>query len=208
MITGISVNSHDLNKFAMGTLIAILGLIGFNILSEEIFHQAPLEANAYPIDTSAVAAASVADVTLEEGPSIAELLQTADIEKGMSVFRKCAACHTVASGDRNKIGPNLWNVVGRDVATNETFGYSDAMLAQEGGWSFDLLNRYLTKPKDAIPGNKMVFAGLKKGSDRANVILYLRSLSDAPMELPTIAAVEEAVEEVMEEAAQAAPEAM
>ena len=194
------MNSHDLNKFVMGTLMAILGLIGFNILSEEIFHQAPLEANAYPIDTSAVAAASVADVAVKEEPSIAELLQTADIEKGMSVFRKCASCHTVASGDRNKIGPNLWNIVGRDVATNQTFGYSDALLAQDGGWSFDLLNRYLTKPRDAIPGNKMIFAGLKKGSDRANVILYLRSLSEAPMKLPTIAAVEEAVE--------AAPEAM
>lgn len=202
------MNSHDLNKFAMGTLMAILGVIGFNLLSESIFHQAPLEANAYPIDTSAVASASVADVAVEEGPSIAELLQTADIEKGMSVFRKCAACHTTENGGANKIGPNLWNVVGRDVATNGTFNYSDAMLAQEGGWSFDLLNRYLTKPKDAIPGNKMVFAGLKKGSDRANVMMYLRSLSDAPMELPTMAAVEEAVEEVMEEATEAVPEAM
>lgn len=202
------MNSHDLNKFAMGTLIAILGIIGFNILSEEIFHQAPLEANAYPIDTSAVASASVADVAVVAGPSIAELLQTADIEKGMSVFRKCAACHTTASGDRNKIGPNLWGVVGKDVATNGTFGYSDAMLAQEGGWSFELLNRYLTKPKDAIPGNKMVFAGLKKDSDRANVILYLRSLADAPMELPTFAAVEEVVEEAVDAAVEAAPEAM
>lgn len=202
------MNSHDLNKFAMGTLIAVLGVIGFNLLSEEIFHQAPLEANAYPIDTSAVASASVADVAVEEGPSIAELLQTADMEKGMSVFRKCAACHTTASGDRNKIGPNLWNIVGRDVATNDTFGYSDAMLAQEGGWSFDLLDRYLTKPKDAIPGNKMVFAGLKKGSDRASVILYLRSLSEAPMELPTMAALEDVVEEDIDAATEAAPEAM
>lgn len=192
----------------MGTLIAVLGVIGFNLLSEEIFHQAPLEANAYPIDTSAVASASVADVAVEEGPSIAELLQTADMEKGMSVFRKCAACHTTASGDRNKIGPNLWNIVGRDVATNDTFGYSDAMLAQEGGWSFDLLDRYLTKPKDAIPGNKMVFAGLKKGSDRASVILYLRSLSEAPMELPTMAALEDVVEEDIDAATEAAPEAM
>ena len=192
----------------MGTLIAVLGVIGFNLLSEEIFHQAPLEANAYPIDTSAVASASVADVAVEEGPSIAELLQTADMEKGMSVFRKCAACHTTASGDRNKIGPNLWNIVGRDIATNDTFGYSDAMLAQEGGWSFDLLDRYLTKPKDAIPGNKMVFAGLKKGSDRASVILYLRSLSEAPMELPTMAAVEDVVEEDIDAATEAAPEAM
>jgi cytochrome c len=190
------VNSHDLNKLAMGFLIAILGLMGFNMLSEEIFHQAPLTANAYPIDTSAVASASVADVAVEAGPSIEELLQTASIDKGMSVFKKCAACHTPESGGRNKIGPNLWGVVGNDVATNSDFGYSDAMLAQEGGWSYELLNKYLTKPKDAIPGNKMVFVGLKKDSDRASVILYLRSLSDAPIDLPTVAVVEEAVDAV------------
>ena len=190
------MNSHDLNKLAMGFLIAILGLMGFNMLSEEIFHQAPLTANAYPIDTSAVASASVADVAVEAGPSIEELLQTASIDKGMSVFKKCAACHTPESGGRNKIGPNLWGVVGNDVATNSDFGYSDAMLAQEGGWSYELLNKYLTKPKDAIPGNKMVFVGLKKDSDRASVILYLRSLSDAPIDLPTVAVVEEAVDAV------------
>ncbi|MDG1996728.1 MAG: cytochrome c family protein [Emcibacteraceae bacterium] len=202
------MNSQDFNKFAMGFLIAILGMIGFNILSEEVFHQAPLTANAYPIDTSAVASASVADVAVVAGPSIEELLQTASIEKGMSVFKKCAACHTTASGDRNKIGPNLYGIVGKDVATHSDFGYSDAMLAQEGGWSFDLLDRYLTKPKDAIPGNKMVFVGLKKGSDRASVILYLRSLSDAPVELPAYVAVEETVEEVVEGAVEAATDAM
>ena len=202
------MNSQDLNKLAMGFLIAILGMIGFNILSEEVFHQAPLTANAYPIDTSAVASASVADVAVVAGPSIEELLQTASMEKGMSVFKKCAACHTPESGGRNKIGPNLYGVVGKDVATHADFRYSDAMLAQEGGWSYELLNKYLTKPKEAIPGNKMVFVGLKKDSDRASVILYLRSLSDAPLELPAFVAVEETVEEVVEATDEAATDAM
>ena len=198
------MNSQDLNKAAMGFLIFLLVAIGFGNLSETIFHQEPMVANAYPIDVSAVASASVADVAVEEGPSIAELMQTASIDKGISVFKKCAACHTTENGGANKIGPNLWNVVGKDVATTGGFGYSDAMLAQEGNWDYELLNRYLTKPKDAIPGNKMVFVGLKKGSDRASVIMYLRSLSDSPIELPTVAA----VEEVVEEAVEAAPEAM
>lgn len=195
------MNSHDLNKFAMGILIAMLGVIGFNLLAENVFHQDPLTANAYPIDTSAVASASVADVAVDAGPSIAELMQTADAEKGANVFKKCAACHTTENGGANKIGPNLWNVVGNDVGAKGSFAYSDAVMAVEGGWTFELLNRYLTKPKDAIPGNKMVFAGLKKGSDRANVIMYLRSFSDAPVELPTVAEAAEAVEA-------AAPEAM
>jgi hypothetical protein len=108
----------------------------------------------------------------------------------------------------NKIGPNLYGVVGKDVATHADFRYSDAMLAQEGGWSYELLNKYLTKPKEAIPGNKMVFVGLKKDSDRASVILYLRSLSDAPLELPAFVAVEETVEEVVEATDEAATDAM
>ncbi len=203
------MNSHDLNKAAMGVLIFLLVAIGFGNLSETIFHQEPLAANAYPIDVSAVASASVANVAEEvAGPPIAELLQTASVEKGMSSFKKCTACHTVENGGANRIGPNLWNIVGRDIAVGADFSYSDAMLGEEGNWDFEKLNDYLLKPRDAIPGNKMVFVGLKRDSERADVIMYLRSLSDAPVELPTVAVVEEAVEEVMEDAAEAAPEAM
>ncbi len=202
------MNSHDLNKAAMGFLIFLLVAIGFGNLTEVIFHQEALEANAYPIDTASVASATVADVAMEEGPSIAELLQTASVEKGESVFKKCAACHTPDNGGANKIGPNLWNIVGREVASKGDFSYSDAMAEHGGNWDYELLNRYLTKPKDEIPGNKMVFVGLKKDSDRASVIMYLRSLSDTPMELPTVASAEEAVDEAAEEVMEAAPEPM
>ncbi|MBT5073058.1 MAG: cytochrome c family protein [Kordiimonadaceae bacterium] len=191
------MNSHDFNKAAMGVLMFLLLAIGLHNLTEAVFHQEAMAANAFPIDVSAVASASVADVAMEVGPTIEELMQTANIDKGMTVFKKCAACHTPESGGRAKIGPNLWNVLGGDIATNGDFGYSNAMLAQEGNWTYEFLNTYLTKPKDAIPKNKMVFAGLKKGSDRASVILYLRSLSDAPIDLPVVATVE-AVEAVVE----------
>lgn len=192
------MNSHDLNKAAMGFLMFLLLAIGLSNLTEVVFHQDPMAANAYPIDTSAVASASVADVAVIAGPSIAELMQTANIEKGMSVFKKCAACHTPDNGGRAKIGPNLWGVVGSDIAIKDGFSYSKAMLAQEGGWSYEMLDTYLTKPRDAIPGNKMVFVGLKKGSDRASVILYLRSLSDAPLDMPVMAEAEAVVEEAVE----------
>ena len=198
------MNSHDFNKLAMGLLIALLGAIGLNLLSEEVFHQEAI-ANAYPIDTSMLASASVSEIVEEEGPSIQELMQTADASKGEAVFKKCAACHTTENGGAARIGPNLWNIVGKDVATSDGFSYSDAMLSQEGNWNYELLNRYLTRPKDAIPGNKMTFVGLKRDSDRANVIMYLRSFSDTPLELPTVAAAEEAAEETVEEAA---PETM
>ena len=189
------MNSHDFNKVVMGILMFLLLTIGLHNLTEAVFHQDPMAANAFPIDISAVASASVADVAMDAGPSIEELLQMASIEKGRSVFRKCAACHTPESGGRAKIGPNLWGVLGKDIATSGEFGYSDAMLAQEGDWTYKFLNTYLTKPKDAIPKNKMVFVGLKKGSDRASVILYLRSLSNTPMDLPVVEDEEEVIEE-------------
>jgi len=191
------VNSHDFNKAAMGILMFMLLAIGVSNLTEVVFEQEPLEANAYPIDTASVASASSADLATEKGPSIAELLQTASVEKGESVFKKCAACHTPENGGANKIGPNLWNVVGRNVASKADYDYSSAMHEHGGTWSYEALNQYLTSPKDYVPKNKMAFAGVKKDTDRASVILYLRSLSDTPHELPTV--------EVAEAPAEAAP---
>ena len=108
----------------MGIIMFLLLVIGASNLKEVIFHQDALVANAYPIDTSSIASASVADVVVDMGPSIAELMQTASLDKGASVFRKCAACHTRDNGGSAKIGPNLWGIVGKDVATSEGFGYS------------------------------------------------------------------------------------
>lgn len=194
----------------MGILMFTLLVIGLHNLSEVVFHQDPMAANAYPIEVASVAAASVSDVEMVALPTIGELLQTASIEKGMSVFKKCAACHTPDNGGKAKIGPNLWNVVGKDIATTDGFGYSNAMIAQEGNWSYEFLNTYLTKPKDVIPKNKMVFVGLKKPNDRASVILYLRSLSDAPLALPVLEVEEviEVVEEITAEAVETVEEAL
>lgn len=110
-------------------------------------------------------------------PDFAALLAAADLEKGAKVFAKCKACHKLESG-ANATGPYLVGIVGRDVAVADGFKYSDAMKELGGQWTPDLLNEFLTKPKDLVPGNKMTFSGLKKIDQRANLIAYLATISE------------------------------
>ena len=126
-----------------------------------------------------------AAVPAAAGSALAALLAQAKPEDGIKVFRKCSACHTVDAGAPNRTGPNLYNTVGRPVAGHAGFTYSDAMKSHGGAWTFEALDAYLENPKDAVPGNKMSFIGLKKPTDRAAVIAYLNSKSDNPLPLPT-----------------------
>ncbi|MBK8907507.1 MAG: c-type cytochrome [Rhodospirillales bacterium] len=120
----------------------------------------------------------------EGGNGLAALLASGDAGAGEKVFRKCKACHTIEKDGGNRVGPNLWNVVGRDIAAAEGFSYSDSLSSLEGEWTYQDLSAYLEDPKGFSPGNKMSFAGLKKPKDRADVILYLREHSDEPPALP------------------------
>ena len=128
---------------------------------------------------------AVADEPEMPAISLAELLADADPAKGQKVFKKCAACHTVDEGGKNKVGPNLWNIVNRPIATHEGFSYSEAMAELEGTWDFERLSAFIADPKDNVPGTKMAFKGVSKDGARANVLAYLRSLSATPAELPT-----------------------
>jgi cytochrome c len=125
-------------------------------------------AGGYPIETTeTVAATETAPVS-----DFATVYAAADAEKGAKVFGKCKACHKVSEGV-NATGPSLYGVVGRDVASISDFGYSGALSGLGGVWSPERLNEFLTGPKAYAPGTKMTFAGLKKETDRANVIAYL-----------------------------------
>ena len=98
--------------------------------------------------------------------------------------KKCAACHTFGKGEPNRVGPNLWGVVGRPKASEAGFNYSAAMKAQKGNWTLDDLDNYLTNPKAMVPGTNMTFAGIPRGKERADLIAYLNAKSDKPVELP------------------------
>ena len=121
---------------------------------------------------------------------IAPLLQKASVEDGKKIATKCQSCHSLEKGGPNKIGPDLWGVVDRPVGKHEGFTYSSAVAAKGGNWTYEELNHFLHAPRDYIQGTKMTFAGLPKESDRADVIAYLRTLSDNPEPMPPAASQE------------------
>ena len=168
------------NTIAGWVLAACGGALGLSIVSGMIFHSEKPEKMGYPIEAPA-------DTGGGEGAAvdvpIASLLATADPAKGAEVFKKCTACHTIAEGAANGLGPNLYATVGEAIATGKGgFAFSDALKAKGGKWDFDSLNAWLTSPRTFASGTKMTFAGLGNAQDRANVIVYLNSMgSNLPL---------------------------
>jgi cytochrome c len=130
-------------------------------------------------------ASGPAEPAAEAVTGLAALLAAADPVAGAKAVKKCGACHSLNQGGKHKIGPNLWDIVGRQVGSGAGYKYSPALKDKSGEtWSYDNLDAFLAKPKDWAPGTKMVFAGIKKPGQRAALIAHLRGLSDNPAALP------------------------
>jgi cytochrome c len=183
------MDSFEFNKIAgavLGTAVFIM-LAGW--LTETIFHT---EAPETPVYLASLATEEGGDQGMAGGEpqpeeSIAMLMASADAGKGESVAKKCAACHTFEQGGANKVGPNLWNIVNKPIASVDGFSYSDSMTEFGAGgkvWDYETLDHFIAKPKDLVSGTKMTFGGMSKGTDRADLIAYLRTLSDSPAPLP------------------------
>ncbi len=149
--------------------------------AEEIYHTGPKghggdhAQQAYVIEVEG--GDDHGNAAVEEGPSLEELLATADVAKGAKVFSKCKACHKVEDG-ANGTGPHLYGVVGRAVDSVDGYKYSGSLLDAADVWSPENLDGFVTNPKSFAPGTKMSFSGLKKATDRANLIAYLDSLDN------------------------------
>ncbi len=137
---------------------------------------------------AATQVATSQEATDEAAPTLASRLANADIEAGEKVAKKCIACHSLKPDLKLMVGPPLYNIVGQPLAHTEGYKYSDIMveLAGQGKvWTFENLDEFIKKPKDFAPKTKMTYSGIKSDEDRANLLLYLRSLSDNPVPLPS-----------------------
>ena len=174
-----------LEKFAAAVLASLWLVWGSHTLGEALVRVDESLVNAALVApaTEESKAAETTGGTADEEDALA-MLASADADRGKQVFNKCKSCHTPGREAAHRIGPNLWDVVGRPKGYAEGFKYSATLSRLGGEWTYGALNAFLTKPKDFAPGNKMTFPGLKKAGDRAAVIAYLRSLSDSPKPLP------------------------
>ena len=180
------MDSFELNKIIGAILLVALLIIGIGKVSNLVFKVNKPEKSNYKVELDVQTAETKGDEepVQREIVDIAALLSTGDLAHGEKVFKKCSACHSIKSGGGNKIGPALYNVVGRKVGVLDDYKYSKALAEYEKNWSFEELNGFLLKPKDWIKGTKMAYAGLRKEKDRASVILYLNKYSDSPLPLP------------------------
>jgi len=174
-----------MNKIIVSIILAAILILGINKITDVIFFVEKPEKSAYQIaDVSTATDTKITtNSSVDESGEIMTLLASASIVDGKKVFKKCAACHSITKDGGNKIGPALWSVLGRQAGSVSDYKYAKAMAAYGKTWSFEEMNGFLLKPKEWIKGTKMSFAGLKKATDRAAVILYLNKNTDSPLPL-------------------------
>ncbi|HEY8566949.1 MAG TPA: cytochrome c family protein [Beijerinckiaceae bacterium] len=175
----------ETNKIAGAVFGTLLFVVGVNVASSVVFSPKKAGDAGYalpvPQEEPAGGAGAQAQAAVEPLPV---LLASADVNKGQSAARKCAACHSFEKGGPNKVGPNLYGVIGAVKGHIPNFNYSAALKGKGGEWGYEDINQFLINPKGYIPGTIMAFAGVPSANERADIIAYLRSLNDNPPPLP------------------------
>ena len=179
------MDSFEINKIVAAVLLVALLVIGIGKISNLIFYVEKPKTPGYVVEIEEnISKVSSSAESIEEKVDISALMAMGDVASGEKIFKKCASCHSIAKGGNNKIGPALYNVVGRKVGGVNDYKYSKALAEYDKSWSFEELNGFLLKPTKWIKGTKMAYAGLRKEKDRASIIKYLNENSDNPLQLP------------------------
>lgn len=181
-------NNFEFDKVVIAIALAIFTLVFSANLGGLLYRVERIpEKKSFTIEVVEASAEGEKPKGIPDDIDIGQIMAAANADAGKQIFNRCAICHTSGKGEPNKVGPNLWGIVGAKTARHTEFKYSDAM-AKRGAdgivWTFEELYRYLYAPRTRVPGAKMAFPGLKKDEERANVIAYLRTLSDSPLPLP------------------------
>ena len=180
------MDSFEINKILGAVLGTCLFLVAVHIASGAIFEGGPPAKPGYVIEVKEEAPAQGAATAPKDVP-IAQLLASASPQQGEQSARVCLTCHNMAKGAGNKVGPDLYGVVGRAVASEAGFNYSSALKTKGGTWTFDTLNPWIANPRGDVPGTLMTFGGISIEKQRADIIAYLNSNSDSPLPLPKAA---------------------
>ena len=174
-----------MNKIFVSILFAVILVFGINKITDVIYHNPAPQTSAYQVNIATVASNETQTSSeSSQNEDIMALFTSTSAADGARVFKKCLSCHSIAKEGKNRIGPKLFGVLGRQAGSISDYKYSKAMAAHGKVWSFEEMNSFLIKPKDWISGTKMQFLGLKNAKDRAAVILYMNSSENTDSPLP------------------------
>jgi cytochrome c len=179
------MDSFELNKIIGAVLGTCLVLLVTSFTAEALFTPTLPEKPGFAIAAKEAEGGGAKEAAAAPQEPIEKLLQTASVEKGGAAAKKCAACHTFEKDGPNRVGPNLFGIVGDKKGEGRGFNFSAAMKAKGGTWTYDDLNQFIANPKAFVPGTAMGFAGDNKASERADIIAFLRTQADTPVPLPT-----------------------
>ena len=179
------MDSFELNKIIAAVLMVALLVIGLGKVADGLFHSEKPKNPGYQVEVESQLTSNTSQASeVIEKIDIMAIMALGDVTSGEKIFKKCASCHSINKGGKNKIGPALYNVVGRAVGGVDGYKYSKTLSSYGKEWTFEELNGFLKKPSSYLKGTKMSYAGLRKEKDRASVIKYLNQNSDSPKLLP------------------------